>query len=134
MSRGVSAHHLTLLDFDKNAFLRCPAPNPAPAQPPLPESHSEPGNPTPGVRAIPCKHEVVLAVCGIGSGFVAEAHLRGGLWSGLHRYHVEMRALFGGRWVSRGPGLVPALFPAPLARSALEPATTTVCLKEIRNP
>ena len=24
----------------------------------------------------------------------------------------------------RGPGLVPALFPAPLARSALEPATT----------
>ena len=41
----------------------------------------------------------VLAVCGIGSGFVAEAHLRGGLWSGLHRYHVEMRALFVGRWV-----------------------------------
>ena len=26
----------------------------------------------------------VLAVCGVGSGFVAEAHLRGGLWSGLH--------------------------------------------------
>ena len=41
----------------------------------------------------------VLAVCGIGSGFVAEVHLRGGLWSGSHRYHVEMRALFGGRWV-----------------------------------
>ena len=26
----------------------------------------------------------VLAVCGIGSGFVAEVHLRGGLWSGEH--------------------------------------------------
>ena len=39
----------------------------------------------------------VLAVCGIGSGFVAEAHLRGGLWD-CTRYHVEMRALFGGRW------------------------------------